>query len=133
MMSEPIGDAGGEPSLSAGMVAELRRRLEGERAQLRAQIAELDAAFLDESWKEPRSDDDADTGTSTREREQTMSLAQNARALLAEIERALQRMDAGTYGWCIVCGRSIHPDRLEALPQARHCLDCRRRLERSIR
>jgi DnaK suppressor protein len=114
-------------------LAALRKLLEAEREQLAAQISKLDAEFLDESWKEPRSDDDAESGTATFERERMMSLSRNARVLLEGVERALARMDADVYGRCVSCGEMIHIDRLEALPQAADCVECRRKAERSSR
>lgn len=98
-----------------------------------SQITRLDADFLDDSWREPRSDDDAETGSATFERERTMSLARNARRMLAEIDQALARMDNGGYGLCTSCGKPISHERLEALPQAQQCLDCRREAERTSR
>lgn len=112
--------------------AALRKLLEAEAITLQAQITQLDADFLDESWK-ARSDDDAESGSSTFERERMMSLAQNARGLLAGIQRALERMDDGTYGSCVSCGELIDINRLEALPAAVDCLECRRKAERSAR
>lgn len=113
-------------------LAVLRKLLETERVTIEAQITQLDADFLDESWK-ARSDDDAESGSATFERERMMSLAQNARALLSGIDRALSRMDEGTYGLCESCGEPIDINRLEALPAAVDCLDCRRKAERSAR
>ncbi|MPZ71957.1 MAG: TraR/DksA family transcriptional regulator [Nitriliruptorales bacterium] len=112
------------------LIASLRKQLEEERSELLAQAASLEADAADESWKEPRSDDDAETGTATFERERTMSLARNARQTVIQIDRALERMDAGFYGRCINCGEPIAIERLEALPQAVDCLDCRRKAER---
>lgn len=112
--------------------AALRKLLEAEAITLQAQITQLDADFLDESWK-ARSDDDAESGSTTFERERMMSLAQNARGLLAGIQRALERMDDGTYGRCVSCGELIDINRLEALPAAVDCLECRRKAERSAR
>ncbi len=112
------------------LLTALRKQLESEREELTAQAARLEADAADESWKEPRSDDDAETGTATFERERTMSLARNARQTIIQIERALERMDAGTYGLCINCAQPIPVERLEALPQAVDCLDCRRKAER---
>jgi DnaK suppressor protein len=112
------------------LVATLRKRLEEEREELLVQAASLEADAADESWKEPRSDDDAETGTATFERERTMSLARNARQTIIQIERALDRIEAGNYGLCINCGQAIDVERLEALPQAVDCLDCRRKAER---
>ncbi len=112
------------------LLATLRKHLEEEREELAAQAARLEADAADESWKEPRSDDDAETGTATFERERTMSLARNARQTIIQVDRALERMDAGTYGECVSCGQPIALERLEALPQAVDCLDCRRKAER---
>ena len=112
------------------LIATLKKRLEEEREELLVQAANLEADAADESWKEPRSDDDAETGTATFERERTMSLARNARQTIIQIDRALDRMDAGTYGECVGCGQPIALERLEALPQAVDCLDCRRKAER---
>ena len=112
------------------LIATFRKRLEEEREELLVQAANLEADAADESWKEPRSDDDAETGTATFERERTMSLARNARQMIIQIERALDRIEAGSYGLCSNCGEPIAVERLEALPQAVDCLDCRRKAER---
>ncbi len=112
------------------LLASLRKQLEEEREELRAQASKLEADAADESWKEPRSDDDAETGTAFFERERTMSLARNARQTIIQIDRALARIEADTYGLCINCGEPIGIERLEALPQAVDCLDCRRKAER---
>ena len=120
-------------ALSGERLAAVRAQLEAEAAQLQEHIERLERDFLDESWKEPRSDDDAETGSVTSERERMMSLTRNAKAVLADVREALQRIDAGTYGRCVSCGQPIHPERLEAIPQTRHCLDCRRKAERAGR
>ena len=102
----------------------LRKQLEAEREQILVQIARLEADFLDESWKESRSDDDAFAGSATFERERTMSLARNARAVLKHIDEALARMDEGTYGICVSCGREIPAARLEVRPLSVTCVEC---------
>ena len=112
------------------LVTQLRKQLEAERVELESQATRLEADAADESWKEPRSDDDAETGTATFERERTMSLARNARQTIGHIDRALARMDAGTYGLCVTCEQPIPAERLEAIPHAQECLDCRRKAER---
>ena len=112
------------------LVATLRKQLDAERVELEAQAERLEADAADESWKEPRSDDDAETGTATFERERTMSLARNARHTITQIDRALARMDAGSYGLCVGCGQPIPHERLEAIPQSLDCLECRRKAER---
>ena len=112
------------------MLPALRRQLEEERAQLVVQAERLEADFRDESWKERRSDDEAEIGSAISERERAMSLAQHARTQVATIEEALERMDAGTYGSCVSCGELIERARLEARPQSLLCLECQRARER---
>jgi RNA polymerase-binding protein DksA len=75
-------------------------------------------------------DDQADAGTKTFEREHEMSLANNARDLLAQTEQAISRIDAGTYGRCDNCGNPIAKLRLQANPRATLCVSCKQREER---
>ncbi|MHB1786920.1 MAG: TraR/DksA C4-type zinc finger protein [Acidimicrobiales bacterium] len=64
----------------------------------------------------------ADVGTETFERERDISIYEQVAAELADVERALKRLDEGSYGNCEACGRPIEAARLEALPAARFCL-----------
>lgn len=59
------------------------------------------------------------------ELEKRLVLEQQARELLAEVEHALSKYEEGTYGLCDQCGQPIGPARLEALPQASLCLNCK--------
>ena len=59
-----------------------------------------------------------------------MSLANNSRDLLLQVERALGRLDAGTYGRCENCGNPIPKARLQAFPRATLCVSCKQREER---
>ena len=68
-----------------------------------------------------------DTATATLDREIDYSLEDNAGHVLAEIDAALERIEDGTYGICETCGRPISEDRLEAIPYATQCIDCRRK------
>lgn len=72
----------------------------------------------------------ADNATETFMRELDEGLEENAEHLLAEIEAALERIENGTYGICVVCGRPIGEERLEAVPWARYCIDDARKQER---
>lgn len=74
--------------------------------------------------------DPADVGSSNFERDQEMSLAQNARDLLEQAQTALKLFDAGEYGWCESCGEPIGKDRLMAFPRATMCVTCKQREER---
>jgi RNA polymerase-binding protein DksA len=57
-------------------------------------------------------------------------LAQNEEQLLEDVEAALERIEAGTYGICTICGRAISKQRLDALPQAATCIECARKTEK---
>ncbi len=71
-----------------------------------------------------------DTATETFDRELDQGLEENAEHVLAAIDAALARIDAGTFGTCERCGQPIAEERLEALPYATLCIDCKRRSER---
>ena len=71
-----------------------------------------------------------DMATATFDRELDYTLEENAEVVLSAIDAALARMQAGTYGKCQSCGRDISPERLEAIPWATHCIDCKRKEER---
>jgi DnaK suppressor protein len=73
----------------------------------------------------------ADSATETYMRELDGGLEENADHLLAEVEAALGRIEDGTYGTCLVCGKPIGEERLEAVPYATLCIDDKRALERS--
>lgn len=72
----------------------------------------------------------ADSATETLDREIGLTLEDNADHLLEAISGALERLDAGTYGRCVSCGKAIAEERLDALPYASKCIDCKRREER---
>jgi DnaK suppressor protein len=72
----------------------------------------------------------ADTGTETVDREIDYTLEESDGRLLMAIDAALARIDAGTYGICVNCGAQIAPERLEAMPWATLCIDCKRKEER---
>jgi DnaK suppressor protein len=72
----------------------------------------------------------ADTGTETVDREIDYTLEESDGRLLAAIDDALGRIEAGTYGVCVNCGAQIAPERLEAMPWATLCIDCKRKEER---
>ena len=71
-----------------------------------------------------------DVATATFDREMDYTLEDNSEAVLASIERALERIEAGTYGTCTRCGKPIAEERLEALPYVELCIDCKRETER---
>jgi RNA polymerase-binding protein DksA len=73
----------------------------------------------------------ADTATETFDRELAVTLEDNAEAVLAAIDGALARIEQGTYGTCVRCGRPVAEERLDALPYAELCIECKRQVGRS--
>lgn len=116
-----------EAKLSKPEIADLRARLMEERVELQDQLTTIeDNSFAqtqsDMSGDVGLDDESADAGTATFEREKDLSIEQNVRDLLQKIERALQRMDAGTYGICDRCGKPIEKARVKALPYVDLCI-----------
>jgi len=72
----------------------------------------------------------AETATVTLDREIDYTLEENAFHVLAAIDAALKRIDEGAFGTCATCGQPIAEARLEAIPYATQCIDCRRKEER---
>ena len=75
----------------------------------------------------------ADLGTDSYEQEFTLGLMDSERKLISEIDEALDRIEEGTYGICVVNGESIPKPRLEAIPWARCCVSCANLLEKKRR
>jgi RNA polymerase-binding transcription factor DksA len=71
----------------------------------------------------------ADSASETFEREKDFSILEEVEAELADVERALTRLDDGSYGTCEACGGAIGDDRLEAMPAARFCFDHQQQAE----
>ena len=116
-----------EAKLTKKELEDLRARLVEEKAHLEAQLASI----VEESFAATQSDisgdvglddESADAGTATFEREKDLSIENNVRDLLRKIDGALKRMDEGTYGLCLRCGRPIEKARLKALPYAELCI-----------
>jgi RNA polymerase-binding protein DksA len=72
-----------------------------------------------------------ETATATLDREIDYSLEENSEQVLRAIDGALRRIEDGTFGICQTCGQPISEERLEAIPYATQCIDCRRKGERS--
>jgi DnaK suppressor protein len=101
------------------VTAAAQAALEKARAELVNQLAEFGAAgdsalSFDENF--------ADSGQVAAEQGETRVLAASLRDQLADVQLALQKLDAGSYGKCEVCGEDIPDARLEALPASRYCM-----------
>jgi RNA polymerase-binding transcription factor DksA len=112
------------------LLLEERRRVQGAIENIHAEnpgsleddAGELGGAAADQHL--------GDVATATFDRELSETLEDNAGAVLGAIDRALGRIEAGTYGMCVRCGREIPEERLEALPYAELCIEDQRALER---
>ncbi|CAN2193324.1 Zinc finger, DksA/TraR C4-type [Candidatus Nanopelagicaceae bacterium] len=108
--------------------AEIASDLERLRHELALVEAEMDDLIADSG--EGAGDDQADSGTKTFEREHEMSLVINARDMVLQTERALERIDAKSYGNCEDCGAAIGKARLQVFPRATLCMICKQKEER---
>ena len=101
-------------------LASLRATLEEERGLLQRQLADLGAdgggLSFDENF--------ADSGEVAAQQGEAISLANSLQEQLGDVERALRKLEDGTYGQCENCGREIQEARLEAMPSTRLCIDC---------
>jgi DnaK suppressor protein len=113
-------------------VDRLRERLESERGEIRRQLDDLGARRDAEGIENPDLNEGfADAGQAAAERASLLTLVRSLRDTLHDVERALTRMDAGTYGTCERCGQPIDDERLDALPATPLCLSCKRQRGRS--
>ena len=71
--------------------------------------------------------------TEAFELEKSLALEKRLGVVMAEVEHAISKYEAGTYGMCDLCGKAIEPARLEALPQASLCLECKARQTKNAR
>jgi len=99
------------------LLSTVRSDLTDERDRLESQITSLEpggGSAFDDNF--------ADSGQVAAEQGENKVLASQLRSELDEVERALAKLDAGTYGMCETCGEPITPARLEAMPAARFCI-----------
>ncbi|MFD8688878.1 TraR/DksA family transcriptional regulator [Streptomyces sp. NPDC059651] len=122
----------GEDPWTPEEVSAARTELTGEITRLRNELeaSGLALAGLMRDSGDGAGDDEADTGTKNITREHEMSLAANAQEMLEQTERALARLDAGTYGLCEICGNPIGKARMQAFPRATLCVEDKQKQER---
>ena len=120
----------GEHRWTAAELAEVRAALQEQIVVLRTEIAASASQIAEGDTSDGAGDDQADAGAKTYEREHELALAYNSQDLLAQIERAVQRMDSGTYGICESCAKPIGKARLQVFPRATLCVTCKQREER---
>ena len=135
----PTAAAATADKVDAGFPAKtldkLRRLLEEEREtyvrQAHDLAAEAEALASEREPGDTQFDEESGEGdTLNVERERDLALSASATQAVEEIDRALRRMDTGRYGICERCGKKISVARLEALPFAALCIECKSREER---
>ena len=104
-----------------------RSRLESEKQRLTREFEQLKSSVRPASERREGSPfgKREEEATETAELETRLELEKRIRDQLAKVEHALSKFENGTYGLCDVCGQPINPERLEALPQANLCLNCK--------
>jgi DnaK suppressor protein len=109
-------------------VEPIQERLLAERRRTQRRLAELTGDFREivEASQATNADDEHDPegATIAFERSQVATLTRQAARQLEEIDAALERLAAGSYGTCERCGRGIAPERLDVRPTARTCVTC---------
>ena len=128
----PVTASAGETPWSAAELKAIRIELSKELLRLKHELelieAEMEALIADSG--EGAGDDQADSGTKTFEREHEMSLVINARDMVLQTERALDRIDSKSYGNCEDCSNPIGKERLQVFPRATLCMICKQKEER---
>lgn len=113
---------------SAKELTAIRDGLVEERARLEEQVATIQATTFGMDQTEYSGDisgygdETADAGTFTFERERDLSLENNLRDIIAKIAGALARIDDGTFGSCLRCGKMIEKQRVKAIPYVELCI-----------
>jgi RNA polymerase-binding transcription factor DksA len=128
----PIVVSESESPWTGAELKSIRGQISKELDRLRVELAKVEVemdSLIQESG-EGAGDDQADAGTKTFEREHEMSLVINARDMVLQTERALERIDSKTYGNCEECGSAIGKARLQVFPRATLCMICKQKEER---
>jgi RNA polymerase-binding transcription factor DksA len=128
----PVTASETEAPWTAAELKAVRTEISKDLARLRQELALVEAEMDDliSESGEGAGDDQADSGTKTFEREHEMSLVINARDMVLQTERALDRIDSKSYGNCEECGNAIGKARLQVFPRATLCMICKQKEER---
>ncbi|MEY3093611.1 MAG: hypothetical protein RLZZ317_114 [Actinomycetota bacterium] len=122
----------GAETWTATELKSIRSELAKDLVRLKKELEEVESEMdaLIEASGVGAGDDQADAGAKTFEREHEMSLVYNARDMVLQTERALERIDNKSYGRCEDCGHSIGKARLQVFPRATLCMLCKQKEER---
>ena len=122
-------------TLSETQLQSLHARLGARRDELEQEIANLTTDIReiaeDEQLEGGTSNHPADEGSDVRDAEQSLTIQQDLREMQTQVMAALARMDEGTYGLCLQCGKPIDSERLDALPHAAYDIEHQAEVERN--
>ena len=113
----------------------LRGKLQQERERIQGLLEaenQRHSALNDTSDHERYGNHPGDEGSETFEKEKSLAIQGNLQVILDEIDHALRKLDAGTYGRCDECGKEIPYERLEVRPQATLCIQCKSKVEHTV-
>lgn len=109
---------------------QIRARLEAEKKHIEDDLYQLKAPQITDERREGspfgKREEEA---TESMEFEKRLALENRMQTMLKEVDRALQKLDDGTYGTCDICNTPIDPARMEVLPQAILCMTCRQKMK----
>lgn len=118
-------------SLEPSFITEQKAKLEERREELMRELnqdavqhsgtGDFSARFPDYGDKEE------DNAAEVEDFERNLSMEKNLEVSLFNVDKALRKIEEGTYGLCEKCGNQIDPKRLEAFPSATACMDCKRK------
>jgi len=116
------------PKPTKAQLRKYRRHLQEILMHLGEKVENMEQAVLRETG-DAASDTADEFGSQNSTREFQLGLIENEEEILHEVHQALSRLDEGTYGICERCEQPIPLRRLEVLPYARYCVECKRKLE----
>jgi DnaK suppressor protein len=112
-----------------------RARLEAEKIRYAEELANLqtNASTSEERREGSPFGKREEEATETLELEKRLALENRVRQEMSDIEHAIEKFEKGTYGLCENCGQPIAPERLEVLPQAAYCVNCKALLTKNAK
>jgi DnaK suppressor protein len=108
--------------MNSKQAGKYRKLLEAKRAELLTRVQA--ARTSEQEGPSELAPDLSDRATSTMNRDLSYQLTTGEREMLKRVDAALDRIEAGTYGECVNCSKKVQVGRLDAVPWARHCIDC---------
>jgi DnaK suppressor protein len=111
-------------------VKQIRAHLEAEKKRIAEELAlSKGSQSMDDRREGSPFGKREEEATESMELEKRLTLENRLQLMLTEVDKALQKLDNGTYGICDMCNTPIDPARMEALPQAILCMNCRQKMK----